>query len=659
MLTITRDRPHQRTTLSTPQSPIWSGQDFFMSFYHPPRTAQGQYRYDPTTLGQQGPARLFPYAGEDGVLRYIATQLGQTWLTQGQLSQPWLLLAQRTRQTVQTLDQLWFYLTTEAVELQVFQSGWWNWELPPDEQFDVAFVRSRRQMIQALRQAKQSATQAQSQTAARSQFYHVLTQHGRSQPLVVGLHERDGGLSDREFARQRVAGCNPTVIRQCQPQDQEHLLGWSQQPVTLSTGAALDWSQAHRDRRLFIADYPLLANLSSAELQPGRYVGSPIAVFYQTDTGLEPVLIQPEAGSMLTRTADTDAWMRAKLYVQVADATHHELIAHLCDTHLAMEALAIATPRQLPVNHPLYRLLKPHFQFLLAINTRGNQILLGEGAAIDQLLAPTRQASLSLINRAYRDRPFLEAALPTQLRQRGVGAEHLPDFPYRDDALLLWQAIARYTQQFLQRYYADDHAVQQDLYLQAWAAELGEPLDVRPVQEFAQAPAWMPPELSRAAGLLLEDLPTHARVPGFPAQITSLSQVIELATHIIFTCAPHHAAVNFSQFDYLGYAPNAPIAAYCPPSSCTAVSELLPPRSQDLGQMELTFALSGIRWGRLGSSVHMGFTDPGDRRLLAEFQAELQSIEQQIGDRNRQRRDRDGVDYPYLLPSRVPNSINI
>jgi arachidonate 15-lipoxygenase len=86
--------------------------------------------------------------------------------------------------------------------------------------------------------------------------------------------------------------------------------------------------------------------------------------------------------------------MKAKLFVQVADVTHHELLAHLCYTHLAMEAFALATPRQLPVNHPLYRLLRPHFRFLLAINTRGNAILLGEGAAIDTMMAPTRPAAI-------------------------------------------------------------------------------------------------------------------------------------------------------------------------------------------------------------------------------------------------------------------------
>lgn len=628
-----------------------------MAFYHPPRPQQGQYRYDPTTLKQAGPARLFPYAGEDGLLRYVMTRLGRTLISAGRLSQPWNLLSDQLEEGAKTLEKAWYFLTTQLVDLKVFQSGWFNLDLPPDEQFDSNFVQARRAMMNALRDAQKASENVPSLPEAQSRFYDALKPHGYPTPVTVSIHQRNGGLSDREFARQRLAGQNPMVLRQVQSTDQPWLQSWA----GLSTGAIAEstLAQAANENRLFIADYPLLANLTPADLQPGRYVGSPTALFYRSPQGLEPVLIQLEPGNILTPEHDSAAWMRAKLYVQVADVTHHELIAHLADTHLAMEAFAIATPRQLPVNHPLYRLLKPHFQFLLAINTRGNTILLGEGAAIDNLLAPNRTASLELINRAYRDRPFQDYALPKNLQQRGVTAAVLPDFPYRDDALLLWDAIAQYTTNFLQQYYPDDTAVQQDRYLQAWAAELGEPLDTRPADEFPQPPTWMPAELTAEVGLNLDNLPTHPRVPGFPTQITSLQHLIDIATQIIFTCGPQHAAVNFSQFDYVGYAPNAPLAAYSPPNACTTLTEFLPPLEKQLGQMELTLALSGIRWGTLGSSDQIDFADPGDRAVLKQFQHDLQEIERKIGDRNRERLLTWGVDYPYLLPSRIPNSINI
>ncbi len=626
-----------------------------------PSTPQpGHYRYDPTVLDEQGPARLFSHVGEDGVVRYVATKLGQAAVEQGRLSHPFSLLGNQLKRTVHKADELWSFVTTQLVNLEIFQSGWFNFDLPPDEQFGVGFVRDRRDMIEALLSARAAASKETQTTQARARLYEVLEQHQRSRPVVVHIHEREGGLSDREFARQRLAGQNPMVLRRIQAADQPLLQPWAHLDCLLANGDRVDLEQSATANWLFVADYPILQSLMAADLQPGRYVGSPTALFYRTPNGLEPLLIQLETGHVvMPHNASGDAWMQAKLFVQVADVTHHELIAHLCDTHLAMEAFAIATPRQLPTSHPLYRLLRPHFQFLLAINHRGNTVLLSEGAAIDKLMAPTRKASIGLINRAYRARSFGDYALPADIHQRGIEPEFLSEFPYRDDALLLWDAIHRYATQFLQQYYPTDESVQQDRYLQAWAAELGSSLRDRPISDFPQAPSWLPTEAIAQAGLDLQELPDYPRVPGFPTELSSLQQLVDIATQLIFTCGPQHAAVNFSQFDYVGYAPNAPLAAYCHPNRCTSVDQLLPSLKQDLGQIELSFALSGIRWGRLGSSDLIDFKDSGDSQVLEEFRTELVTIEQEITHRNQKRIASTEIAYPYLLPSRIPNSINI
>lgn len=643
-----------------------------MALHATPTEQQGQYRYDPTHLDQKGPARIFPYAGEDGVIRYILTRLRQDLLDRGQLSQPLSLLLEQFEKASQTLEESWIMLSTLLADWEIFQSNWFNFTLPPNEQFDSSFMRLRREMGEVLRSARRAAEAAGADGfLRRSRFYQELEAKGRSRPLLSRIHERDGGLSDREFARQRIAGQNPIVLRRWQANagedDPQLLQAWAEQPYRLKDGSTIQLVQAAESNRLFVADYPLLAALTPADLQPGRYVGSPTALFYRTESGLTPVLIQVDKGRVVTPDSqEADAWMRAKLCVQTADVTHHELISHLCYTHLRMEAFAIATPRQLPPNHPLYQLLRPHFQFLLAINTRGNTILLGEGAAIDNLMAPIRAASLTLINQAYQ-KPFQFHSLPNYIQRQGVEPEYLPDFPYRDDALLLWEAIAWYVTRFLHRYYPDDQAVEQDSYLQAWAEELGAPLHSRPRSEFPQAPVWLPKAWSTQLGLDLEQLPSHARVPDFPSvgvgqmvgKITSLRQLIEIATQIIFTCGPQHAAVNFSQFDYVGYVPNAPFALYGRPDTPATLDDLLPSPAQELGQMELAFALSGIVWGKLGSSELIQFPDRGDRQVLEQFQFELSEVEAKIHARNQQRLEDYGVDYPYLLPSRIPNSINI
>lgn len=613
---------------------------------------QGYYRYNPIGLANGGPARLFPYMGEDGLLRYIWQQLGHNLWAQGKVSPPLGLILQRLETLTNSLEETRVQLGTFLADLEIFQSDWFNFDLPPQEQFNSEFVQHRKAMVQKLLGARQTAQKYLDKPdySYRNKFYAQVSK----QPLVITIHNREGGLCNREFARQRLGGPNPMRLRAFGEQDRAKLPSW----LTAISTQTVDLSQAAAGGRLLVLDYPLLANLTTANLQMGRYVGSPQALFYRSEEGLEPLLIQPEAGRKTFTPQDGDAWMRAKLFVQVADVTYQELVDHLCHTHLAMEVFAIATSRQLPHTHPLYQLLKPHFRFLLAINTRGNVILLGKGAAIDKLMALTRETCLSVIDQAYRNRAFEDYSLPKNIHRRGLGKEVLPDFPYRDDGLLLWDAIAKYTTAYLQLYYRDNQQVQQDPYLQAWAAELGAPLDSRPQTEFAQPPWWLPQQLAQQTGLNLDSMPNHPRVPGF-GTIDSLEKLIETVTQIIFTCSAQHAAVNFNQFDYLSYAPNSPFAAYARPNEATSIADILPPPEQDLGQMELTYALSDIRWGKLGSSQLIKFARPQERAILQEFQADLRAIETEIDQRNHQRRVRDGVDYPYLLPSRVPNSINI
>ncbi len=107
---------------------------------------QGQYRYDPTALDQAGPARLFPYAGGDGVLRYVLKRLRLNLVNHAQLSSPWVLLLQEVDQTVRSLDDTWIKAGTLLVDWEIFQSNWFNFNLPPDQQFDVAFVQKRRDL---------------------------------------------------------------------------------------------------------------------------------------------------------------------------------------------------------------------------------------------------------------------------------------------------------------------------------------------------------------------------------------------------------------------------------------------------------------------------------------------------------------------------------
>ncbi|MEA5620682.1 lipoxygenase family protein [Cronbergia sp. UHCC 0137] len=626
-----------------------------MTKYLSLRQQQGHYRYDPNGIEQKGAARLFPYSGEDGSIRYLVKKLYENLLNQGSLSEPWSLLLRQLEKSSDDLQENWQLLSTLLVDCQVFQSGWFNFDLPPNEQFNSSYVEERKKLVERLMAAIKAVETVdknlpviQRKDQQRKLFFQAF---GNSRPVVSWIHEVEGGLTDREFVRQRLAGANPLVLRRVQAIDQGLIQSLAGEVNSI------DLIKSAGENRLFIADYPLLKDLKVTDLQLGKYVGNPVALFYRNEQGLEPILIQVVKGKVVT-TGTGEEWAKAKLYFQAADATHHQLVSHLCYTHLAMEPLAIATPRQLPYNHPVYQLLSPHFQFLLAINHRANTVLLDEDGAINKLTAPTRTASTRVINQAYREKSFWYYSLLNDIELRGIESKFLPDFPYRDDALLLWGAIAKYATQYLQRYYPDDKAVQQDPYLLSWAEELGAPLNTRPKTDFPQVPPYLPKEWIAESGIEPQELPTHPRIPGF-TKIGSLQQLIDIATIVIFTCGPQHAAVNFSQFDYLSYVPNAPLATYSHPNTPATLEELLPPPEMELLQMRLASTLGGIYWGNLGSSDLIKFADKNDRQILEQFQNDLWEIEGKIKARNQQRLETNGVDYPYLLPSRIPNSINI
>ncbi len=229
-------------------------------------------------------------------------------------------------------------------------------------------------------------------------------------------------------------------------------------------------------------------------------------------------------------------------------------------------------------------------------------------------------------------KPFNQLFLDVDLQARGVTGPEL-DYPYRDDARELWGAIARWVTAYVGLYYLTDQDVQGDQALQAWAAEL----------------------VSQDGG----------RVLGFgdegDGRIQTVAYLTRALTMILFTASAQHAAVNFPQADLMSYAPATPPAAYraaplsAEDSALNDFLDYLPPLEIAVLQMDFLHMLGGVYYTRLGQYAPKAFRDERVAPLLERFQKELQGIEALISERNR---DRLGP-YPFLLPSRIPQSINI
>lgn len=458
---------------------------------------------------------------------------------------------------------------------------------------------------------------------------------------------------DKYFAYMQVAGANPVVLRQVSQLDSRLAITEDKySDISRLYGVADTLNNALAEGRIYLADYTLLSALVNGTYpKEQKYISAPLALFAvppsnYTVRSLFPVAIsyqQPTISNNwvlftpLPSDTDADTWMSAKNIVQMADSNYHELVSHLGRTHLVVEPFVVAT-NQLPDDHNLKKLLKPHLEGTVLINYGAHTILIAPGGGVEELLASSLSSDQTLGANGAQSYlfNFNDIAFPDTLKSRGVDdANKLPTYPYRDDGLLIWEAIKSWVKEYLSLYYISDSSVIKDEDLQTWASTL----------------------ISHQGGRLQnfgDDGQGH---------IKTLDYLVKAVTTIIFTASAQHAAVNFPQKELMMYTPAFPLARYLPVPKNTQQSENfingLPPLEQALGQINLLYLLGSIHYTNLGNYSPSAFTDPNVTTALHKFQANLKYIEQEIHQRNSNSKDDRIIPYEFLLPTKIPQSINI
>jgi arachidonate 15-lipoxygenase len=216
--------------------------------------------------------------------------------------------------------------------------------------------------------------------------------------------------------------------------------------------------------------------------------------------------------------------------------------------------------------------------------------------------------------------------LPDTFSARGVAdPASLPVYPFRDDSLLYWNALKEWVADYVGLYYLTDQQVQLDTELTQWRRELS----------------------ANDGG----------RVAGFDS-LSTVGELVNTLTLILYTCSVQHAAVNFPQYDLMSYIPNMPLAAYAPPPTQKSGATLedflamLPPMDMAELQMELGYLLGTVHYTQLGQ--YEPFADPRVEQPLRKLQQRLAAIGASIQERNLSRRP-----YTFLNPAGVPQSINV
>ena len=124
-----------------------------------------------------------------------------------------------------------------------------------------------------------------------------------------------------------------------------------------------------------------------------------------------------------------------------------------------MEPTAVASWRNLPSVHPVWKLLYPHTKGIMAINTLGRNELISEGGVADKVLSIGGGGHVTLMQKHYRSVTFDSYYIVDALKDRGVS--ELRKFYYKDDATLLWNAIQGFVGDIIDIYYTKDKDVQQ------------------------------------------------------------------------------------------------------------------------------------------------------------------------------------------------------
>lgn len=481
--------------------------------------------------------------------------------------------------------------------------------------------------------------------------------------------------SDWYFGWLQIAGFNTTNLKGVFPAgkapemglDLDALLGKAPFQDSMLQAAAGDPAitlrRAAELGRLCALDLTMLDSVPTDSLHGDqRYVTAPVALFYWNPDArpgypegrgsLQPVAIQlgqkhdPVACPVFLPGGDPGKWKLAKYFVLNALAVQHETVAHLGACHLVTETLIVATHRQLSVQHPVLTLLKPHFRFTLPINEGAKHSLIIPGGVVASVLSPSIEGSLFMVRDARLAWRF-DQNLPHRLFElRGVDASRLPEFPFRDDTLLLWDAIRDFVGAYLARYYASDEDVRADFELQAWVDEITSP----------RAAAFQ-----GLLGLTFVDSEN-----GKVARIDSLDYLVEMVSLMIYTAGPQHANVNYAQYPMMSYLPSVSGTAYAPPPTAAAVAnaeaeylKVLAPLDVALYQLSFGYLLSSVQYDTFGTYSENPrrpyFADEEAEKASIDFRLALHRIEAEIRKRNESR----PLPYENQLPSMIPNSISI
>ncbi len=265
---------------------------------------------------------------------------------------------------------------------------------------------------------------------------------------------------------------------------------------------------------------------------------------------------------------------------------------------------------------------------------------------------------MQLIDKMWSRCSFFEkSSLPNELASRGFTEDiKMPAYLYREDGMKLWNAIGDFAKDFVDEIYESDEAVASDEVVQDWAKETTDH--------------------------------DKGAIKGFPTSFENKDTVVKVLQTLMWVTSGLHAAVNFPQYDFFGFAPNKPFFLKADLSSIPkndaqirewmfenmfsdirtddewlkknggiASSITMQPRSEAVGTLHMVRILTAPSFYCI-DNLSDKFATTGTE-AYAKFLKKLNGISEEINARNEKAKKAKKAEYNYLNPSNVPVSIDI
>lgn len=376
--------------------------------------------------------------------------------------------------------------------------------------------------------------------------------------------------TDLVFAQQNFTGTNPTTLRIASDEWITRFRDTAKKQNNNDMVQLID--EAAKAKSLYVQDYSdfrakvgagadeiLTSNASLPfpnEPKTDRWAVAPVGLFnlpaadgilhplaividYLKDMDSSVVLFNKRLTSCATNVDEaTDwPWRYAKTCIQVADWHRHELGVHLALTHLVEEAVIVAAHRSFEDNHPVYRILKPHWLKTLAINAAARATLVP--LVINNISGMQPAHIGKLVSAEYNNFNWTKRYIPNDLPDRGFpidkvasGDKQYHNYAYGRNMIYMWETLRKFVATFLGAFpqIDSDEKVANDSNIRCWVKEMHE----------------------------------NGKFPTFP-DIKTRDELIDTVTMCIHIASPQHTAVNYRQEYYQTFVINKPPSFFCAP----------------------------------------------------------------------------------------------